>query len=180
MDGASAGDRVSPTGRPIVVGVDGSRGGRAALRWALAEAEVHDCPVEAMMVVHAPPVVAAGRPSTVGLAGALAGQPDDHRSDLLRDTVHDVLGDRHDPRLTATVVHGSPPETLCAAAHNARMLVVGSRGRGQVREAVLGSVAQFCVRRASCPVVVVPARLAETSAGADPASEAGAGGPGGR
>jgi nucleotide-binding universal stress UspA family protein len=38
------------------------------------------------------------------------------------------------------------------------VLVVGSRGRGAVRSAVLGSVALHCVTHASCPVVVAHGR----------------------
>jgi Universal stress protein family len=51
------------------------------------------------------------------------------------------------------------------------LLVVGSRGHGQVFEAVLGSVSQYCVRHAACPVVVIPARLAESMKDSAPAQQ---------
>jgi Universal stress protein family len=44
--------------------------------------------------------------------------------------------------------------------------VIGSHGHGHMFEAVLGSVARYCVHNASCPVVVIPARLAEPAAAA--------------
>lgn len=149
------------TGQPIVVGVDGSRFGVEALRWALAEAERRDCGVRALLVAHTAPVAAAGRPTIVGLATTLAGQPGQEYVTELLGVVRAVLGDHDDPRLSAEVVRGGPPEVLCTASAEAQLLVLGSHGRGQFADAVLGSVAQYCVRHATCPVVIIPARLAE-------------------
>ena len=44
-----------------------------------------------------------------------------------------------------------------AADRDAELLVVGSRGRGTVRAALLGSTSHALVADAPCPVVVVPA-----------------------
>ena len=48
------------------------------------------------------------------------------------------------------------PGRLVAAAQDARMLVVGTRGLGMFRAAVLGSTSRYCATHATCPVVVVP------------------------
>jgi nucleotide-binding universal stress UspA family protein len=149
------------TTKPIVVGVDGGRFGHEALRWALAEGRRRDCAVRALMVAHTAPVAAAGRPTTLSLVTPLAGQPGQEHLRRLEDTVRAVLGEVDDPRLTAEVVRGSAPETLCAASKNAQLLVIGSHGHSGVVETVLGSVARYCVHHASCPVVVIPAGLAE-------------------
>jgi nucleotide-binding universal stress UspA family protein len=53
------------------------------------------------------------------------------------------------------VVAGGAAEHLVRIADDAGLLVVGSRGRGAVRSAVLGSVALHCSTQARCPVVVV-------------------------
>jgi nucleotide-binding universal stress UspA family protein len=45
--------------------------------------------------------------------------------------------------------------TLTTMSENAALLVVGTRGAGTIRAAVLGSVSAYCLRHASCPVVVV-------------------------
>ena len=50
------------------------------------------------------------------------------------------------------VVYGHPVPALVAAASAARLLVVGSRGRGSV---VLGSVSHGVLHRATGPVAVV-------------------------
>jgi nucleotide-binding universal stress UspA family protein len=58
--------------------------------------------------------------------------------------------------VTAEVVEGKPAEVLSAAARPADLLVLGSHGHGRMRHTVLGSVNEECVRKASCPVVVIP------------------------
>jgi nucleotide-binding universal stress UspA family protein len=74
------------------------------------------------------------------------------------------------------LVDGSPAAAIMAAADQAGadLVVVGSRGRGSLRAAVLGSVSRDLTAQARCPVVVVPAALARTdpsdAASAAPAS----------
>lgn len=153
----------TPAVPPIVVGVDGSRFGQEALRWALGEAERRDCGVRAVLVAHTAPVAAAGRPSTMGMAAALSAAPGQEHLIRLLDTVRDVLDERDNPRLSAEVLRGGVPETLCDLSREAQLLVVGSHGHGALFETVLGSVARYCVHRASCPVVVIPARLAPSA-----------------
>lgn len=125
----------------IVVGVDGSRFGVEALRWALAEAEHRDCGVLALAVGQ--------------------GDPDQVAEDQLTGTVRAVRGAQDSPRLTARAVSGGVADTLCAASTDAQLLVLGSHGHGPLVEAMLGSVARYCIHHASCPVVVIPAEIAQ-------------------
>jgi nucleotide-binding universal stress UspA family protein len=147
--------------RPIVVGIDGSRFGHEALRWALAEAERRDCPVRSLLVADTAPVLAAGRPAMVGLGTALPGVPTQDHTRLLEHILNEVLNGQDNPRLTAEVVRGAVAEALCTASKDAQLLVIGSHGHGHAFDAVLGTVAQYCVRHASCPVVVIPRALAD-------------------
>lgn len=75
-----------------------------------------------------------------------------------------ALADRHGfPEGTlARLANGPPAERLAGLArnHDAELLVVGSRGLGELRSALVGSVSDDLVRAAPCPVVVVPPRLA--------------------
>lgn len=54
------------------------------------------------------------------------------------------------------VIEGEPGPALCrlAADVGASALILGSRGRGGLKRAFLGSVSDYVVRNAPCPVVV--------------------------
>ena len=71
---------------------------------------------------------------------------------LLADAVAAVGVADADTRVLA----GAPGEAVCAFATEvgARAIVIGTRGRGGFKRALLGSVSDFVVRNASCPVVV--------------------------
>jgi nucleotide-binding universal stress UspA family protein len=58
------------------------------------------------------------------------------------------------------VVTGSPGPALCELAESlpASVIVLGTRGRGGLRRAVLGSVSDHVVRHAPCPVLTTGAR----------------------
>ena len=53
------------------------------------------------------------------------------------------------------VVLGHPVPMLVSRAADARLLVVGSHGRGAVRSVLMGSVSHGVLHHASCPVAVV-------------------------
>jgi nucleotide-binding universal stress UspA family protein len=63
---------------------------------------------------------------------------------------------------------GIPAERLADLADDegADLIVVGSRGRGSLKAAFLGSVSNSLIGIARCPVLVVPRGAAETAAAA--------------
>jgi len=58
--------------------------------------------------------------------------------------------------LESQVIDGEPGPALCrlAADVNASAIIVGSRGRGGLKRALLGSVSDYVVRNAPCTVIV--------------------------
>ena len=58
------------------------------------------------------------------------------------------------------VIRGEPAEAIikAALARNAGMIVIGSRGRGALASATLGSVSPVVAARAPCPVTIVRER----------------------
>jgi nucleotide-binding universal stress UspA family protein len=51
---------------------------------------------------------------------------------------------------------GDPAEVLAARSRDLDLLVVGSRGYGPVRQVLIGGVSGELMRRAACPVLIVP------------------------
>ncbi|SCE95545.1 universal stress protein [Micromonospora mirobrigensis] len=74
--------------------------------------------------------------------------------------------------VSGEVVEGPPAEVLASAARGADLLVLGSHGHSRLRHTVLGSVSEECVRRATCPVVVVPVPAPTTRVSTEPALRA--------
>jgi nucleotide-binding universal stress UspA family protein len=54
------------------------------------------------------------------------------------------------------VLHGHPGRSLCALAEeiDASVMVMGTRGRGGIKRALLGSVSDYVTRNAPCPVLI--------------------------
>lgn len=52
---------------------------------------------------------------------------------------------------------GSPPESIITAAQDGRydLIVMGSRGMGQIKSLLIGSVSQYVLLHAPCPVLIV-------------------------
>ncbi|MDG4797947.1 universal stress protein [Micromonospora sp. WMMD1082] len=134
----------------IVVGVDGSDGGRRALRWAVDEAAGRGGTVQA---------VTAWRWD--GLDGGFMVAPNPFEEEersrtLLARAVAEATRGSSAVSVAAEVVEGRPADVLSVAARGADLLVLGSHGHGRLRHTVLGSVSEECVRKATCPVVVIP------------------------
>ena len=143
----------------VVLGTDGSDDAVAAAREALAVL-APDATIHLFSVAETPAVVGAGMESgfTGGIAtpeevdAAWAGVIDEATAALARTA--DELGAA---RVEQHVERGEPGAVLCerADALGADVVVVGSRGRGAIRRALLGSVSTYVVQHAPCPVLVV-------------------------
>ncbi|SFI76829.1 universal stress protein [Amycolatopsis sacchari] len=137
----------------IVVGVDGSPMSAAALRWAVRQAELTGGAVHAVTAWSYLPVLDLGAVQSTAQEMAEA-----HRRAQAKfvDAVR-VPG----VPTRAEVVEGDPADVLLAAARDADLLVVGRHGHGRLVRALVGSVSAKCLRDATCPVVVLPAKAAE-------------------
>ncbi|MFJ5032502.1 universal stress protein [Streptomyces sp. NPDC088560] len=138
------------SGRRTVVGVDGPEPSKAALGWAVSQAELTDGVVEAVLAGLHPYYWYAWSPPEE--------EPFDFkeqaRTSLARAIV-EVIGVDQQVRVTPHVMEGNPACVLLDAAQGADLLVVGNRGHGGFAEALLGSVGQHRVQNAPCPVVVI-------------------------
>jgi len=148
----------------IVVGVDGSEGGRRALDWAATEAVSRGGTVEAVIAW-----------SWDGLDfGPIIATSPAEAAERSRETIEREIHDLADRRgssfpVTAEVIEGRPADVLATAGRAGDLLVLGSHGHSRVRHTVLGSVSEDCIRKATCPVVVIPVPVHETERTTEPA-----------
>jgi nucleotide-binding universal stress UspA family protein len=135
--------------RRIVVGVDGSVSSKAALAWAIRQAQLTGAAVDA--------VIAWNYPGTYGYPVSAADDTDysELAATVIADTIAKVSGPAGPVEIRPNVVEGNTAAVLLAASKGADLLVVGSRGHGGFVEALLGSVSQHCVHHATCPVVII-------------------------
>ncbi|MGW7534965.1 universal stress protein [Amycolatopsis sp. NPDC054798] len=125
--------RAEPEG-PVVVGVDDSGGSERALAFAFETAEAHGAAVEAVHAWH-------------------DGSP--YRQSGVREQV--AAWSRKHPAVPVRVQAvraRSAARALAGISPGARLVVVGSRGRGPVVGGLLGSTGNWLLAHATCPVAV--------------------------
>lgn len=157
----------------VIVGVDGSENARRALRWAIEEARQRGAELH---IVHALRPLHRTSSDRSAIAAASIGStryldpgPDqakreqDHQNarneslGRIEQALKRIGADVSDLTVEKHPVVGVHPErALIEVAHEADLLVVGSRGRGAVAGRLMGSVSRACVEHANCPVVVIP------------------------
>jgi nucleotide-binding universal stress UspA family protein len=136
----------------IVVGVDGSPGSVAALRWAHAEAALRGAALEAVAVWQYPMMTTMPAFGAMPDATNLSKQTEEHLLEILREN---DIESTPEVAVSVSVAEGTPASALTNAAGDADLLVVGSRGHGGFAGLLLGSVSHQCTMHAPCPVVVV-------------------------
>jgi len=130
----------------IVVGVDGSSSSQRAVRWAAQQAKLTGATLRAVSSWRWPNYITRIPPG-VDLAS------DTRRT--LDEVLEEALTGSEDVSVTRHVIEGPPGPALLTQAQDATLLVVGAQGRAAFPGMLLGSVAEYCVRHGSCPVVVV-------------------------
>ncbi|WP_460955437.1 universal stress protein [Parasphingorhabdus pacifica] len=137
----------------VVVGVDGSRHSVRAIDFALDFAARHGAELKAVLAWNELPTDAI--PPHQGWRVDWA----DITNTCRRELAESLAGAAE--RYPELVIHHevtttqSPAEALIHAAESADLLVVGTRGRGTIQAALLGSVSHAVVHYAPCPIAVV-------------------------
>lgn len=127
-------DLTGDSGTRVVIGYDGSSASESALVFGLDYAHRHNLAVR----------VVAAQPAGTEL----------HRitDDELQDAVHRRGG--HDAELIQ--ITGHPAEHLLRLSADARLIVLGARGRGGFAGMLIGSISQTVLQHAPCPVAIIP------------------------
>ena len=137
----------------VVVGVDGSPGAEAALRFAAEEATQRGIPLQIICAWE------AGAGAYMGEAFAPTADvfiaAEHHAEEVLRAALERLPRDAA-ARAEALSIEGHPATVLIEQARDAVLLVVGSRGRGTTASILLGSVSQKLAHHTPCPLMIVP------------------------
>jgi nucleotide-binding universal stress UspA family protein len=153
-DGSRPGtDGGIPGGKAVVVGVDGSDASRAAIALAAREARYRGAPLIAVQAYSGERALVA----SAGLPLSTLRTAEDERVDTevsLRQAVRDVLGEQADG-VEVRVILGLAGRKIVETANkvNAQLIVLATRGSTSM---LLGTVSQYVLRKAPCPVLVVP------------------------
>jgi len=137
---------------PVVVGIDGSEPGFAALRHAAREAEWRNVPLHVVHVLDVSPAVLHLEGDRTVNTRELAESDRTRIWELAEPTLEDTKAE-----VVRVELDGNPGKTLIAYCDEAGgdVLVVGPRGRGRVGRWLLGSTADQAVKTAKCDVLVV-------------------------
>ncbi|MER7897650.1 universal stress protein [Streptomyces sp. NPDC096046] len=135
---------------PLVVGVDGSESSLRAVDWAADEAALHGLPLR---IVHA---YRWDRYEGASLAREF-GKPPGHvtSGDILVVATRRARRRHPDLAVTNEAVAEEPEYVLLREARNASAVIVGTRGRGELADLLLGSVSLTVATAADCPVIVI-------------------------
>ncbi|CAM8884229.1 unnamed protein product [Rhodiola kirilowii] len=148
------------TRKKVMVAIDESEYSHYALRWALQNLEsIKDAKVYILTVL---PVADIGYiyASTLGNTAPeliqIVQENQRKVAALLLDKAKNICAEYGIDAETVSEP-GDPKEVICEAAekYNVQLLVVGSRGHNAIKRAFLGSVSNYCVHNAKCPVLVV-------------------------
>ncbi|NKY31396.1 universal stress protein [Nocardia gamkensis] len=150
---------VSVDDRPIVVGAEGSPFSAPATRLAFEWAQLFSVRVTAVRAWSDNTAVLASDPTSLHMLGpaamaidweAIARAEAGHLSKIIapyRREYPDVAVEERSQR-------GSAPRQLLDALTDAQMAIVGSKGWGRIRGALLGSTSQSLLHHARTPVVI--------------------------
>ena len=135
-----------------IVGMDGSAGSLAALRWAVQQSTGRPVRLES---VRAQPQTTRSRViDMIGRASSAVRRSNGEKPSARSGSEVADLTAAHG--VTARIVDGPAGRVLVDAASGASLLVVGRHGTGGGWRNALGSVSRYCVTHASRPTVVVP------------------------
>jgi nucleotide-binding universal stress UspA family protein len=142
---------VPPRYRHVLLAFDGSPESELALAHAVAISQVYRARLGIVAVVPPPPLLAWQAP------GGMRGIHDAEQvefEELLRKAA-DAVPD--DLSVTTQLLDGDPARELLKAARDGDydVIVMGSRGRGRVSAALLGSVSNHVMHDSEVPVIVI-------------------------
>lgn len=141
--------------RWVLVPVDGSAGANAAAALSVELARGLRAGILLLHVYDAPTAAA------LGLAHLSEEDVEKVKADIAGgafESARRAIGDSPEVTIETLVAMGNPGHEIVTQAQvsSAEMVVMGSRGLSALKSWLLGSVSQYVLHHAHCPVVIVP------------------------
>lgn len=150
-------ERISHHG--VVVGTDGSPSSRVAVQWAAREAAMRHVP---LTVVHVAPSLEGAASTLVWPAGRVPEEVLEIQENEARRAIADAITVAEDsvegsgrPEIDSELLFGGAVPTLVGLSKDARLVVVGCRGRTGRHRRLLGSVSTGLIHHSHGPVAVI-------------------------
>ncbi|MEO6085674.1 MAG: universal stress protein [Umezawaea sp.] len=144
-------NRTTDSGR-VVVGVDGSPASESAIAFAFEAASMREAPLTAVLSWTDVLVESAFQATRFSMDWS---EIEDEQQRSLAERMAGWQEKYPDVVVERVVVRDRPVRALVRAAQHARLLVVGTHGRGGFTGMLLGSTSQALVHHSPCPVAVV-------------------------
>ncbi|MEV7144104.1 universal stress protein [Streptomyces tauricus] len=139
--------------KPLVVGVDGSEPSLHAVDWAADEAALRGAPLRLVYASMWEQYEGAALSPDLGRTSERI-----HADRIVEAAGRRAQRRRPDVKTVTEVLRDAPVPALVREARTASLLVLGSRGRGDIAELLLGSVSLAVAAHADCPVIVLRGR----------------------
>jgi nucleotide-binding universal stress UspA family protein len=143
-------EHLSTPSTEVVVGISDSAGGRAALRFAFAEAQLRGAELVAVRGWQQSPLAAVGSVRLPPLEGLLH----DGERAIVDDCLAQVQPDFPDVKVRAEVAELSPDRALVEWSDHAALLVVGCRHEDGHRLSRLGPIGSWLLHNSKAPIAV--------------------------
>lgn len=145
-----------PKKRLVLLAIDASERSEEAFHWYLENLHQSD---NQLLLIHCaePPFVASHQ--AMYMSGELWEQIVDQEKSKVKELEEKyaaMMREKHVSGKIKAIFGGRPGEIICHTASDEKvnMIVMGTRGLGTVRRTILGSVSDYVVHHAHCPVVV--------------------------
>lgn len=147
----------------ILVATDGSPSSTEAVAFGVELASEHETE---LIFVHVVPTLDVVPATGFGMGGAFPHEPSDHDHVLLDEAA--AVASEHGVVSTTAMLRGDTVDEIVAYAdsHDVDLIVVGSRGRGAIAGALLGSVSRGLLGESKRPVLIVRAAAVAAPVGA--------------
>ena len=140
----------------ILVPIDGSKQAYDAVQQAVSVAGLYDATLTVLFVIDLNKEISAFEQVSLGgyIEGYVPPELKDGAWKLLTELMHELP---REIRAEGAVAVGDPGETIVAKTQEGSfdLIIMGSRGMGTFQRLLMGSVSQYVLQHADCPVMIM-------------------------